>query len=81
MPTCVSWQTRCGRVTSSLAIIHNVNPFDQRTFYDRMFGQYWGYSLMIFTCNVFIPLLLFSKAIRTSLTSLFVTSIFVNIGI
>ncbi|MDP7690245.1 MAG: hypothetical protein QGG89_00250, partial [Vicinamibacterales bacterium] len=56
------------------------SPFEQGTFIDRMFGQYWGFSWMMFTCNVLIPLLLFSKAIRTNLTSLFVISIFVNIG-
>ena len=56
------------------------SPFEQGTFYDRMFGQYWGYSWMMFTCNVFVPLLLFSKTVRTNLRSLFVISIFVNIG-
>ena len=56
------------------------SPFEQGTFYDRMFGQYWRYSWVMFTCNVFIPLLLFSKAIRTNLGALFVISILVNIG-
>ena len=56
------------------------SPFEQGTFYDRMFGQYWGYSWMMVTCNVFVPLLLFSKTVRTNLRSLFVISIFVNIG-
>jgi molybdopterin-containing oxidoreductase family membrane subunit len=56
------------------------SPFEQGTFYDRMFGQYWAYSWMMCLCNVFVPLLLFSKAIRTNLRALFVISIFVNIG-
>jgi len=56
------------------------SPFEQGTFFDRMFGQYWGYSWTMFTCNVILPLLLFWKAVRTNLTSLFVISIFVNIG-
>ncbi|MCH7748110.1 MAG: hydrogenase [Acidobacteria bacterium] len=56
------------------------SPFEQGTFYDRMFGQYWAYSWTMFTCNVGVPLLLFSKAIRTNLRALFVISIFVNIG-
>ena len=56
------------------------SPFEQGTFYDRMFGQYWAYSWMMFTCNVCIPLLLFSKTVRTNLRSLFVISILVNIG-
>ena len=56
------------------------SPFEQSTYFDRAFGQYWALSWMMFTCNVFIPLLLFSKTIRTNLTALFVISIFVNIG-
>jgi len=50
------------------------SPFEQGTFYDRMFGQYWAYSWMC------VPLLLFSKTVRTNLRSLFVISILVNIG-
>ena len=56
------------------------SPFEQGTFYDRMFGQYWVYSWVMFTCNTVLPLLLFVKAVRTSLTALFILSIFVNIG-
>ena len=55
------------------------SPFEQGTFFDRMFGQYWGYSWMMFSCNVILPLVLFSKAVRTNLKALFVISIFVNI--
>ena len=56
------------------------SSFEQGTFFDRMFGQYWVFSWTMFTCNVLIPLLLFSKAIRTNLRSLFVIAIVVNIG-
>jgi molybdopterin-containing oxidoreductase family membrane subunit len=56
------------------------SPFEQGTFYDRMFGQYWVYSWVMVTCNTVLPLLLFVKAVRTSLTALFILSIFVNIG-
>ena len=56
------------------------SPFEQGTFYDRMFGQYWLFSWGMFTCNVLIPLVLFSKRVRTSLAALFVISIFINIG-
>ena len=56
------------------------SPFEQGTFYDRMFGHYWLFSWGMFTCNVLIPLVLFSKRVRTSLAALFVISIFINIG-
>ena len=54
--------------------------FEQGTFYDRMFGQYWAYSWMMFFCNVILPLSLFFKAVRGNLAPLFIVSIFVNIG-
>ena len=56
------------------------SPFEQGTFFDRMFGQYRAYSWMMFSCNVIIPLALFWKAVRTNLGVLFVISIFVNVG-
>ena len=56
------------------------NPFERASFYNRAFGDYWWATWIMFTCNVFVPQLLWSKRIRTSLSALFVISIFVNIG-
>ena len=56
------------------------SPFEQATFYDRMFGQYRLFSWGMLACNVAVPLLLFAKRIRTNLAALFVISILVNIG-
>ncbi len=56
------------------------NAIERATFYNRVFGPYWWATWTMLTCNVFIPLLLWNKRIRTSLTWLFVISIFVNIG-
>src|SRR5436853_6714363 len=56
------------------------NPIERASFYNRIFGQYWWATWTMITCNVFIPLLLWNKRIRTSLTWLFVISIFINIG-
>ncbi|HEY2805898.1 MAG TPA: NrfD/PsrC family molybdoenzyme membrane anchor subunit [Gemmatimonadales bacterium] len=56
------------------------NAIERATFYNRVFGQYWWATWTMLTCNVFIPLLLWNKRVRTSLTWLFVISIFVNIG-
>jgi len=56
------------------------NPFEREAFYNRAFGQYWWATWTMITCNVFIPLLLWNKKVRTSLTWLFVISIFINIG-
>lgn len=56
------------------------NTFEQTTFWRRAFGpQWWGGWTMII-CNAFISQLLWFRKIRTNLTSLFVISIFINIG-
>ncbi|HXG43846.1 MAG TPA: NrfD/PsrC family molybdoenzyme membrane anchor subunit [Gemmatimonadales bacterium] len=56
------------------------NPFEQTSFWRRAFGPQWwaGWSMII--CNAFVSQLLWFRRIRTSLTSLFIISIFVNIG-
>ncbi len=56
------------------------NPFERSAFYSRAFGDYWWASWTMITCNVFVPLLLWSKKIRTNLTSLFVISLLINVG-
>ncbi len=56
------------------------NEFERAAFYSRAFGDYWWATWTMITCNVFIPLLLWSKKIRTSIRTLFVISIFINIG-
>jgi Ni/Fe-hydrogenase subunit HybB-like protein len=56
------------------------NPFESASFYNRAFGPYWWATWIMFTCNVFIPLLLWFRRFRRSLTALFVISIFINIG-
>jgi Ni/Fe-hydrogenase subunit HybB-like protein len=56
------------------------NPYEIATFLDRALGQYaWAYWIMIF-CNVVVPQLFWSKKLRRNVTALFVTSIFINIG-
>jgi molybdopterin-containing oxidoreductase family membrane subunit len=56
------------------------NVYEFGIFKDRATGYYrWQYWGMVF-CNVVAPLPLFVKKLRRNLTWLFVTSIFVNIG-
>jgi Ni/Fe-hydrogenase subunit HybB-like protein len=56
------------------------NTFEQTTFYRRAFGPMWwaGWSMII--CNAFVSQLLWFRKIRTNLTSLFIISIFINVG-
>jgi molybdopterin-containing oxidoreductase family membrane subunit len=56
------------------------NPFERAAFWNRATGPYaWAYWTMM-TCNLFVPQLLWSKRVRTSVPALFVISLLVNVG-
>ncbi|MBI5217039.1 MAG: polysulfide reductase NrfD [Ignavibacteriae bacterium] len=56
------------------------NEYERFTFINRAFGPYaWAYWMM-FSCNVFVPQLLWSKKIRTNLVFVFFIVIFINVG-
>jgi hypothetical protein len=56
------------------------SAYELFTFKNRAFGPYaWAYWTMV-SCNVLSPQLFWFKKVRSSLTWLFVLSIFVNIG-
>ncbi len=56
------------------------NTFEQTTFWRRAFGPNWWAGWTMITCNALVSQLLWFKKIRTNLTSLFVISIFINLG-
>jgi molybdopterin-containing oxidoreductase family membrane subunit len=56
------------------------SKFERDMFWWRFTGHFWWASWSMFTCNVFIPLLLWSKKVRRNMAALFVIMIFVNIG-
>ena len=56
------------------------NPFEQQSFWNRAFGDYWWATWTMIICNGFLPLFLFFKKIRRSIPALFVLSLFVNLG-
>ncbi|MBL8988324.1 MAG: NrfD/PsrC family molybdoenzyme membrane anchor subunit [Gemmatimonadales bacterium] len=59
---------------------YSSNIFEQTTFWRRAFGPQWWSGWTMIICNAFVSQLLWFKKIRTNLTSLFVISIFINIG-
>jgi len=60
--------------------IYSGNPYEKGAFLYRTFGDYnFLYAVMV-TCNMFIPLVLFKKSWRRSLTVLYIVSITTNIG-
>jgi molybdopterin-containing oxidoreductase family membrane subunit len=56
------------------------NVFEQTTFYRRAFGPMWWAGWTMIICNALVSQLLWFRKIRTNVTSLFVISIFINIG-
>ena len=56
------------------------NPYEQFTFINRAFGNYWWAYWWMISCNVITPQFFWSKKLRTTPKFIFVASIFVNIG-
>ncbi len=54
--------------------------FEIFIFHERVFGKYQIPFLMMFGCNCVVPLLLWSRKLRTNLKVLWVITIFINIG-
>jgi len=56
------------------------SKFERDMFWWRFTGHFWWASGTMFTCNVIIPLLLWFKKVRRSMTALFIIMLFVNVG-
>jgi molybdopterin-containing oxidoreductase family membrane subunit len=59
---------------------YSANPFEQMSFWHRAFGDYWWATWIMITCNVIVPLPLWIKRFRVNVGYMWVTSIFINIG-
>jgi molybdopterin-containing oxidoreductase family membrane subunit len=59
---------------------YSQDPLEMTTFHQRYFGPQGYLFWIMVTCNCVIPLLLFIPRVRTNTVSLFIISIFVNIG-
>jgi Ni/Fe-hydrogenase subunit HybB-like protein len=56
------------------------NPAEQYVFVNRATGPYWWAYWTMVTCNVIIPQLFWFKKLRRHIPTMFVVSIFVNVG-
>lgn len=56
------------------------NLYEVFAFVNRALGPYWWAYWAMVSCNLFIPQVFWSKRIRTNPWTLFIVSIFVNIG-
>jgi Ni/Fe-hydrogenase subunit HybB-like protein len=53
---------------------------ERAIFVNRLTGDYWWATWIMLTCNGIIPMLLWSRKVRTNIPALFTITIFVNIG-
>jgi Ni/Fe-hydrogenase subunit HybB-like protein len=53
---------------------------ERSIFVNRLVGDYWWATWIMLTCNGIIPLLLWSRKVRTNIPALFTITIFINIG-
>jgi Ni/Fe-hydrogenase subunit HybB-like protein len=56
------------------------NDFERYMWTNRVFGPYWKMYAMLIICNGLAPQLMWVKRFRTSAVMLFVTAMFVNVG-
>jgi molybdopterin-containing oxidoreductase family membrane subunit len=55
-------------------------PVEQDYFWNRVFGQWWYAAWIMLTCNMILPLSLFSQKLRRNPTWLWILSLFINLG-
>src|SRR5438067_10141100 len=56
------------------------NKFEQEYFWNRVFGQWAWAAWIMLTCNMILPLTLFSQRLRRNPSWLFILSLFINLG-
>jgi molybdopterin-containing oxidoreductase family membrane subunit len=56
------------------------NPFEREAFWFRAFGNYWWATWTMIICNAFLSQMLWFPRIRRSIPTMFVISLFVNLG-
>ena len=70
----------CAYMTEWFIAWYSGNKFEQDFFANRIWGQWWWSSAILYTCNMVMPLSLFSQKLRRNPAWLFFLSIFINIG-
>jgi molybdopterin-containing oxidoreductase family membrane subunit len=67
-------------VTELFYAWYSGNVFERYMMYNRVFGPYWKMYVALIICNGLAPQLMWVKRFRTSTTVLFITAMFVNVG-
>jgi molybdopterin-containing oxidoreductase family membrane subunit len=67
-------------VTEAFFAYYSGNTFERYMWTNRAFGPYWKMYWSLILCNGLAPQLMWIKRIRTSAVGLFITAMFVNVG-
>jgi len=59
---------------------YGANPFERFAFLNRYFGPYWWASWTMFTCNVIMPQLMWVRAFRRNIYTVFFVAMCANAG-
>ena len=70
----------CAYITELFIAWYSGVEYEQYAFLNRATGPYWWAYLLMMTCNVVSPQIMWFKKIRTSIVVSFIISIVVNIG-
>lgn len=75
-----SWMVGYAYMTEAFTAWYSENPYERFTFWNRAFGPFaWAYWIMV-SCNFIIPQIFWFQRARRHILTMFVVSIFVNIG-
>ncbi len=75
-----SWMVGYAYMTEAFTAWYSENPFERFTFWNRAFGPFWWAYWTMVTCNFIIPQIFWFQRARRHILTMFVISIFVNIG-
>jgi molybdopterin-containing oxidoreductase family membrane subunit len=70
----------CAYLVEFFIAWYSGNRAEQEFFYNRVFGQWWWAAWIMLSCNMILPLSLFSQKLRRNTTWLFILSLFINLG-
>src|SRR6478609_2256520 len=70
----------CAYMTEWFVAWFSGSEFEKAFFANRIWGQWWWASVILYTCNMVLPLSLFKQSWRRNPTWLFILSFFINLG-
>src|SRR5687768_8715346 len=70
----------CAYMTEWFVAWYSGLEFEKSFFANRIWGQWWWASVILYTCNMVLPLTLFRQSWRRNPAWLFILSLFINLG-